>query len=111
MIVEVHRGVDEEISFKGIKGRYLYMLAAGIGGTIILLLFLYMLGINSVFVFIGAFLICLFFYYQTKVLSDKYGANGHITNQHERLNPKAIIQNVPFHTILKRPIKDEGKKH
>ncbi len=100
MIVEVHRGVDEEISFKGIKGRYLYMLGAGIGGTVILLLLLYIIGFNSVFIFLGAFLLALYVYYQTKVLSDKYGPNGHITSQHSRLNPKAIIQNIPFHKLL-----------
>jgi 4-hydroxybenzoate polyprenyltransferase len=101
MIIEVHRGVDEQISFKGIKGRYLYMLGAGIGGTVVLLLFLYIIGINGIFVFIGAFLVSLYIYYQTKVLSDKHGAYGHLTSQHQRLNPKAIIQNVPFHKILR----------
>ena len=43
----VFRGVDNEIEFRGLRGKYFYYAAVGIIASIFLTLFLYIIGLNT----------------------------------------------------------------
>ncbi len=53
----IYRGIDNEIEFKGLKGRYFYLAAGGAVGCIMVTLLLHIvgmpLGINIVFLCLG----------------------------------------------------------
>lgn len=98
MIHQVPRGVDDEIEFKGFKGRYFYQLA----GTVLVLLLsvflLYATGVSSIFLLVFAGVAGLCAYTYIKFQMDKYGKSGHIHARHDA--PSSIIINAPFYKLI-----------
>lgn len=100
MIVEVVKGTDDEIEFKGFKGRYFYQLVGLVLGLIIVTFITYALGVNSLiffFVMLGIGIVGLLYIQNKMEVNKKY---GHIHEKHSP--PKAIIQNQQFFKILKK---------
>ena len=78
MIIEVIKGVDDLIEFKGFKGRYFYMLAVTVVSLLVLTFILYSIGLNSVFLMVFALMMGIGAYIYIKFLMDKNGKYGHI---------------------------------
>lgn len=92
------KGIDDEIEFKGFKGRYFYQLAGSVLGLLTLVFLLYTTGINSIillFVALGAGAFALTY---IKGNMEKNGKYGHIHKQHAP--PQHVIINKPFHKLI-----------
>lgn len=51
----INKGIGRTVEFKGLKAQYLFIFAGGLLGTLILVMILYMAGVNSyICLFIGA---------------------------------------------------------
>ena len=98
MINQVTKGVDDDIEFKGFKGRYFYQLAGAVLGLLMLVFLLYATGVSSILllVFAGIALLCAYTY--IKFQMDRNGKYGHIHSQHDA--PTNIIINAPFYKLI-----------
>lgn len=94
------KGIDDEIEFKGFKGRYFYQLAGSVLGLLTLVFLLYTTGINSfilLFLAVGAGAFALTY---IKGNMEKNGKYGHIHKQHAP--PPHVIINKPFHKLISK---------
>lgn len=100
MINEVIKGADDEIEFKGFKGRYFTRLVVFIVGLMAFTILLYGLGLNSIVFFGIALAIGVAGFFYIRMEMEKNKKFGHIHKKHAP--PKAIIQNKPFYKILSK---------
>lgn len=98
MKTKVMKGIDDEIEFKGFKGRYFYQLAGSVLGLLTLVFLLYTIGINSFILLFAAVGTLAFALTYIKGNMEKNGKYGHIHNRHAP--PQHIIINTPFHKLI-----------
>ncbi len=101
MIINVIKGVDDEIEFKGFKGRYFYMLAIAEVSLLLVTFLCYALGLSHFLFLFVAFGIGIGIFFYIKSMQDKFGKDGHIKNQHENMKPKYLLINKPFYKMNK----------
>ena len=97
----INKGIGRTVEFKGLKAQYLFIFAGGLLGTLILVMILYMAGVNSY--------ICLFLgtggasliVWQTFSLNQKYGEHGLMKIGAIKRHPRYIICRKPVHRYLK----------
>ena len=97
----INKGIGRKVEFKGLKSQYLLIFAGGLLGTLILVMILYMVGVNS--------FICLFLgiggasliVWQTFTLNGKYGEHGLMKKAANKRHPRYIICRKPVHRYLK----------
>ena len=97
----INKGIGRTVEFKGLKAQYLFVFAGGLLGTLILVMILYMAGVNSY--------ICLFLgtggasliVWQTFSLNQKYGEHGLMKIGAIKRHPRYIICRKPVHRYLK----------
>jgi hypothetical protein len=97
----INKGIGRTVEFKGLKAQYLFIFAGGLLGTLILVMILYMAGVNSY--------ICLFLgtggasliVWQTFSLNRKYGEHGLMKLGARKRHPHFIICRKPVHRYLK----------
>lgn len=99
MLATVIKGVDDDIEFKGFKGRYFYFLAGTVVGLLVLTFLLYSIGLSSFILFFMMILIASGAYMYIKHLMDILGRYGHIKQKHAP--PKYIIINNSFRKMVK----------
>jgi Domain of unknown function (DUF4133) len=67
---KINRGVENEIEFKGLKGRYVYISGLGIGGSLFGGIFLTIIGVpnilSSIFAGVGAIGTTIYAFQQNK---------------------------------------------
>lgn len=107
MIQKVIKGVDDEIEFKGFKGRYFYLLVGSILGLLLLTFLLYIVGFSSFLLIFFAAIIGAGAYMYIKFLMDKNGKWGHIHSQHTSRKPNFLLHNTPFYKQIS--IKEYGE--
>ena len=87
----INKGIGRTVEFKGLKAQYLFIFAGGLLGMLILVMILYVAGINSyICLFLGiggASLIVL----QTFSLNRKYGEHGLMKISANKRHPRYII--------------------
>ncbi|MES2875027.1 MAG: DUF4133 domain-containing protein [Bacteroidota bacterium] len=101
MNYNINKGIGRTVEFKGLKAQYLFIFAGGLLGTLILVMILYMAGVNSY--------ICLFFgtggasliVWQTFSLNKKYGEHGLMKIGARKKHPRYIICHKAVHRYLK----------
>ena len=87
----INKGIGRTVEFKGLKAQYLFIFAGGLLGTLILVMILYMAGINSyICLFIGAGGASLIVW-QTFSLNKKYGEHGLMKIGARKRHPRYII--------------------
>ncbi|MEP7372322.1 MAG: DUF4133 domain-containing protein [Chitinophagaceae bacterium] len=89
-IYNINKGINKSIEFKGLKAQYIWYLAAGLLGLLILFATLYICGVNTyvclgVIITSGSFL----FMYVYK-LSGKYGQHGMMKAVAKRSIPHVV---------------------
>ncbi|TGD58992.1 DUF4133 domain-containing protein [Flavobacterium humi] len=97
----INKGIGRTVEFKGLKAQYLFIFAGGLLGTLILIMILYMAGVNSY--------ICLFLgtggasliVWQTFTLNKKYGEHGLMKAGARKRHPRHIICRKPINRYLK----------
>jgi Na+-transporting methylmalonyl-CoA/oxaloacetate decarboxylase gamma subunit len=111
----IFKGVDNEIEFKGLRGKYFYFGAIGGVGSIFSCLILVIIGIPSVIVFLLLILLLITSISAAFHFSQKYGRWGMEKQPIQKRKPHFIHQGKPFHkiipalTVLKHPQKNERK--
>ena len=97
----INKGIGRTVEFKGLKAQYLFIFAGGLLGTLILVMILYMAGVNSYICLLlgtgGASLIV----WQTFSLNQKYGEHGLMKIGAIKRHPRYIICRKPVHRYLK----------
>lgn len=89
-VYNINKGVNRPIMFRGLKAQYIWYLAAGLLGLLILFILLYICEVNT-FVSLGLILVlgslAIGYVYR---LSDKYGQYGMMKKIARRGIPKVI---------------------
>ncbi|MBN8879866.1 MAG: DUF4133 domain-containing protein [Sphingobacteriales bacterium] len=92
-VYQINKGINKSIEFKGLKAQYIWYLAAGIGGLLVLFAAMYIMGINS-FICLAVILIlgCLLVF-KVYGMSNKYGEYGMMKALAKRSIPKVVRLN------------------
>lgn len=97
----INKGVGRTVEFKGLKAQYLFIFAGGLLGVLILLMILYMTGVNSyVCLFLGTGGASLIIW-KTFSLNAKYGEHGLMKVGARKRHPNYIICRKPVYRYLK----------
>lgn len=97
----INKGIGRKVEFKGLKSQYLLIFAGGLLGTLILVMILYMVGVNSyicLFLGIGGASLIV---WQTFSLNGKYGEHGLMKKAANKRHPDYIVCRRPVHRYLK----------
>ena len=87
----INKGIGRSVEFKGLKAQYLFIFAGGLLGILILVMILYMAGVNSyICLFIGAGGASLLVW-QTFSLNKKYGEHGLMKIGARKKHPRFIM--------------------
>ncbi|MDV3950340.1 conjugal transfer protein TraF [Elizabethkingia anophelis] len=98
---KINRGIGRTVEFKGLKAQYLFIFAGGLLGTLILVMILYMAGVNSyacLFLGIGGASLIV---WQTFALNKRYGEHGLMKIGARKKYPRYIICRKPIHRYIK----------
>jgi hypothetical protein len=97
----INKGIGRTVEFKGLKAQYLFIFAGGLLGTLILVMILYMAGVNSyICLFLGAGG-ALLIVWQTFALNKKYGQHGLMKIAAKKRHPRYIICRKAVRRCLK----------
>ncbi len=91
----INKGIGRTVEFKGLKAQYLFLFAGGLLGMLILIMILYMTGVNSylcLFIGIGGGSLLV---WQTFSLNKKYGEHGLMKVGAKKRHPRYIICRKP----------------
>ena len=89
------RGVDNEIEFRGFRGKYFYYAAACLVGAIFLTMMMYVFGVNII---VTLFLLVsiggggVYYFHQQ---NEKFGRWGDVKNSLKSLKPRGVVNKVP----------------
>ncbi|WP_264564368.1 DUF4133 domain-containing protein [Flavobacterium sp. N3904] len=101
MNYNINKGIGRTVEFKGLKAQYLFIFAGGLLGTLILVMILYIAGVNSyVCLFLGTGGASLIVW-QTFSLNKKYEEHGLMKIGARKRHPRYIICRKPVHRYLK----------
>ncbi|MDX4973872.1 DUF4133 domain-containing protein [Myroides odoratimimus] len=98
----INKGIGASVEFKGLKAQYLFYFAGGLLGNLILVMVMYMAGINN--------LICLtlglglsgYLIYKVFSMNKKYGQYGLMKLQARKYFPRYIISRKDVKGYLSR---------
>ena len=101
----INKGIGSNVEFKGLQAQYLFYFAGGLLGNLILVMVMYMAGVNN--------LICLSFglgmsgylIYKVFSLNKKYGQYGLMKLQARKYFPRYIISRKDIKGYLSRNLK------
>lgn len=97
----INKGIGRIVEFKGLKAQYLFIFAGGLLGMLILVMILYMAGVNSyVCLMLGAGGSSLIVW-QTFALNKKYGEYGLMKIGAGKRHPRCIICRKTVNRYLK----------
>lgn len=97
----INKGIGRTVEFKGLKSQYLFIFAGGLLSMLILVMILYIAGVNSyICLFIGIAGASLIVW-QTFSLNAKYGEHGLMKMSAARKHPKYIICRKSLRRYLK----------
>jgi hypothetical protein len=104
----INKGIGRTVEFKGLKAQYLFIFAGGLLGTLILVMILYMGGVNSfICLFLGAGGASLIVW-QAFSLNKKYGEHGLMKVGAKKRHPRYIICRKPVHRYLRSTTKPDA---
>lgn len=89
-IYTINKGANKSIEFRGLKAQYIWYLAGGLLGLMILFAILYVLGVNTYIclaIILGAGLFLFTWVYR---LSNTYGEYGMMKKTARRMIPRVI---------------------
>lgn len=97
----INKGIGRTVEFKGLKAQYLFIFAGGLLGILILVMILYMAGLNSYScLFLGAGGASLLVWL-TFSLNKKYGEYGLMKIGAKKRHPRYIICRKAVYRSLK----------
>jgi hypothetical protein len=97
----INKGIGRTVEFRGLKAQYLFLFAGGLLGTLILVMLLYMAGVNSYVCLILGTGSALLIVWQTFSLNKKYGQHGLMKIAAKKRHPRYIICRKAIHRYLR----------
>lgn len=89
-IYSINKGVNKSIEFRGLKAQYIWYLAGGLIGLLILFAILYVTGVNTYICLIIILTAGGFLFTWVYRLSNKYGEHGMMKKAAKRSLPKVV---------------------
>lgn len=97
----INKGIGRTVEFRGLKAQYLFIFAGGLLGTLVLVMILYMTGVNSyICLFLGAGGASLIVW-QSFSLNRKFGEHGLMKIAANKRHPRYIICRKSVHRYIK----------
>ncbi|MDM1679900.1 DUF4133 domain-containing protein [Myroides odoratimimus] len=87
----INKGIGTSVEFKGLKAQYLFYFAGGLLGNLILVMVLYMAGVNNLVCLVLGFSTSGYLVYKVFALNKKYGQYGLMKLQARKYFPRYII--------------------
>jgi hypothetical protein len=91
MNYNINRGIGRGVEFQGLKAQFLYWFAGGLLGTLILVMILYMAGVNMYICMGSGAVLSALIVWQTFALNRRYGQHGLMKAGARRKHPQYII--------------------
>ena len=102
MNFNLNKGVGKSAEFKGLKAQYLFLFAAGLLTVFVLLIIMYMVGINQ-WICIGFGIIAAsVLVWATFALNGKYGEHGLMKLLASRQHPRFLINRKTPRKLFKK---------
>lgn len=87
----INKGIGRTVEFKGLKAQYLFIFAGGLLGILVLVMILYMTGVNTYICLAIGGLTGSILIWQTFSLNRKYGEHGLMKLGAKKKHPQYII--------------------
>ena len=91
MEYSVNRGIGHPAEFQGLKAQYLFIFAGGLLGLFVVIVILFMAGVNNLICIIFGVIAGSILVYATFFLNNKYGEHGLMKAQARRNHPRYVI--------------------
>ncbi len=89
-VYRINKGINKSLEFKGLKAQYIWWLAGGMMGVLILFAIMFILGLNSYICVAFAFIAGGAIFIGVYKLSNKYGEFGMMKMMAKRSVPHEI---------------------
>lgn len=98
----INKGIGSTAEFKGLKAQYLFIFAGGLLGVLLLVMIMYMTGINSYVCLFTGLLGASTIIWKTFALNNKYGEHGLMKMAAKKKHPRHIAarKSVRRHLLL-----------
>lgn len=73
---QINKGIGRSVEFKGLKSQYLFIFAGGLLAIFVLVVIMYMVGVNQYFCLLFGGIGSGVLIWQTFALNTKYGEHG-----------------------------------
>ena len=94
----VNRGIGRSAEFQGLKSQYLFIFAGGLLGVFVVVVIMFMAGVNQLVCILFGVKAASFLVYGTFYMNKKYGEHGLMKTQAKRNHPRYVInrRNIPL---------------
>lgn len=99
---EINKGVGRSVEFKGLKAQYLFIFAGGLLAMFILVVVLYMMGVNQLLCIVLGIAGAAVIVQQTFSLNKKYGEHGLMKIGARKNHPCYLINRKRIRTLFKK---------
>ena len=90
-VYNVNRGIGHPAEFQGLKSQYLFIFAGGLLGLFIVIVVMFMAGVNNMMCIVFGVTAGSILIYTTFRLNKKYGEHGLMKAQARRNHPRYVI--------------------
>ena len=97
----INKGIGRTVEFKGLKAQYLFIFAGGLLGILVLVMVMYIVGINTYLCLTIGGASSAILIWQTFSLNRKYGEYGLMKLGAQKKHPKYIISRKKISRYLK----------
>lgn len=87
----INKGIGRTVEFKGLKAQYLFIFAGGLLAVLVLVMILYMAGVNNYICLFTAGSASSLLIWQTFSMNRKYGEHGLMKLGAKKKHPRYII--------------------
>lgn len=109
MKYNINKGIGRTVEFRGLKAQYLFIFAGGLLGMLILVMIMYMIGVNSFICLVLGTGSASIIVWKTFSLNSKYGTHGLMKIAAKKRHPRYIICRKPVQRYLKNTTKQTVK--
>jgi hypothetical protein len=102
----INKGIGRTVEFKGLKAQYLFIFAGGLLGLLVLVMIMYMAGVNTYTCLSVGGTTSTVLIWQTFSLNRKYGEHGLMKLGAKKKHPQYIISRK----FIFRYLKSNSKK-
>lgn len=101
----INKGIGASVEFKGLKAQYLFYFAGGLLGNLILVMVMYMAGVNNFICLTLGLGLSGYLIYKVFSMNKKYGQYGLMKLQARKYFPRYIISRKDVKGYFNRNLK------